>query len=403
MIVVAFFRWIYGYFCFNASGKFPERFLNVCTKRGIKLWKLLPCEDGLSGCCRNSEMKAVQAAAKKAGCTVEITAQCGLPAFVRKYRHRAGLLVGGALGLVFCIYMSGFIWNINIIAPDGISEYEIRRELKENGLYEGVRYDYEDISRTERQTKLCDNRISWLSINVSGTNAVVELSAKKTAGNEDSTEKVSGKKVSNLKATADGTVTRLEVQSGSPAVKIGDGVKKGQLLVSGVLEYTDGSNAFADSEGKVFARTAKKITLSIPAKIKNILPDKDRIYTKTDIEMFGVRLPACVRGNDFSDYYKKSSRERLTLFENDIPVTVNEEVHCPFSVADKSISPENAEAILKKRFLLYEMFLTDSKDTDILEKSFSFTKEKDRYILTADIITEENICEKSYINGIFPS
>ena len=80
------------------------------------------------------------------------------------------------------------------------------------------------------------------------------------------------KKVSNLKATADGTVTRLEVQSGSPAVRIGDGVKKGQLLVSGVLEYTDGSNAFTDSLGKVFARTAKKITLEMPVKSKISCP-----------------------------------------------------------------------------------------------------------------------------------
>ena len=70
---------------------------------------------------------AVEAAAEKSGCTIEITGHWGLPAFVQKYRHRSGLLVGAALGTAFCICMSGFIWNINIIAPDGISEYEIRR------------------------------------------------------------------------------------------------------------------------------------------------------------------------------------------------------------------------------------------------------------------------------------
>ena len=402
MIVVAFFRWIFGYFSFTANGKFPERFLNICSKRGIKLWKLLPVENGFSGCCRNNEKTAVEAAAEKSGCTIEITGHWGLPAFVQKYRHRSGLLVGAALGTAFCICMSGFIWNINIIAPDGISEYEIRRELKENGLYEGVRYDYEEINRTERQTKLCDNRISWLSINVFGTNAVVELSAKKTAKKDDGTAD-NKKKVSNLKATADGTVTRLEVQSGSPAVRIGDGVKKGQLLVSGVLEYTDGSNAFTESLGKVFARTAKKITLEMPVKSKNILPDKDRIYCKTDFELFGVRIPASVRGDDFSDNFTRSFRERLTLLGNDLPVTVNKEIHCPFCTGEQTVSPEKARSILNKRFELYEAFLTDNKDTKVLQKSFSFNKVNDRYILCADIITEENICEKSYINVIFPS
>ena len=91
------------------------------------------------------------------------------------------------------------------------------------------------------------------------------------------------------------------------------------------------------------------------------------------------------------------------MLGNDLPVTVNKEIHCPFCTGEQTVSPEKARSILNKRFELYEAFLTDNKDTKVLQKSFSFNKVNDRYILCADIITEENICEKSYINVIFPS
>ena len=42
-------RWSKGYVDFSASGKFPERFINLTTRNGINVWNLKPTEKGFSG------------------------------------------------------------------------------------------------------------------------------------------------------------------------------------------------------------------------------------------------------------------------------------------------------------------------------------------------------------------
>ena len=395
MFVVIIFRWICGFFRFELKGRFPERFINICTRRGISIRDLNASDDAITGSCRITDKQAVILAAKKSGCTLDITKEYGLPIFCRKYISRLGLLAGAVIGAVFCVYMSGYIWNINIVTPDGLSEFEIRKELMENGLTEGVRYDYQDISRTERQVKLCDNRISWISINVFGTNAVVELSARKNVSGVSDENIDSKGKVSNLKAGADGTITRLEVQSGSPVVHAGDGVQKGQLLVSGVLEYTNGGNAFTDSKGKVFAKVRKRISFEIPEKEKKLLTD--RSCCKKEAEIFGIRIPLTLTVSGDKTEYCKTRKSRMTLLSQDLPVTVTEEMHYPYEIKEKKLSSETARSMLTKRLKLYELFLSSDPDRKILKRSIDFRHEKGKYILTAELTIEENICEKSYL------
>ena len=343
MFVVIIFRWICGFFRFELKGRFPERFINICTRRGISIRDLNASDDAITGSCRITDKQAVILAAKKSGCTLDITKEYGLPIFCRKYISRLGLLAGAVIGAVFCVYMSGYIWNINIVTPDGLSEFEIRKELMENGLTEGVRYDYQDISRTERQVKLCDNRISWISINVFGTNAVVELSARKN--------------------------------------------------VSGVSD--ENIDTFTDSKGKVFAKVRKRISFEIPEKEKKLLTD--RSCCKKEAEIFGIRIPLTLTVSGDKTEYCKTRKSRMTLLSQDLPVTVTEEMHYPYEIKEKKLSSETARSMLTKRLKLYELFLSSDPDRKILKRSIDFRHEKGKYILTAELTIEENICEKSYL------
>lgn len=399
MIVVIFFRWLRGYLYIQINGSFPERFLNLCSKRGISLWKLDSSGDALSVCCRLPDRQAVFKAAEKSGCAAEIKQEKGLPSLIRKYKYRAGLLAGAVMGAAFCLYMSGFIWNISIIAPDDISEYEIRRELRENGLYEGIRYDYYDVSRTERQLRLADNRISWVSINVFGTNAVVELSAKQEITGTKQQEEAPSGAVSNLISAADGTVTRLEIQSGSAAVQPGDGIRKGQLLVSGVMEYTNGGNALTDSRGKVFAKVTKTITLELPEKAKKPLPASGRSITKTDAGLFGITFPLSLESGIKNEaYYCRKSKYRMVLLGNDLPFIINEQSFYPYKNKTEKIPADKAKQMLESRYRLYEFFLTADKDISVIERKTEFVQKNGKYVLKVLLVTEENICSKSFID-----
>ena len=44
------FHLIFGCVCFTASGGFAERFINVCTAKGIQLWGIRKKSYGLTAC-----------------------------------------------------------------------------------------------------------------------------------------------------------------------------------------------------------------------------------------------------------------------------------------------------------------------------------------------------------------
>ena len=47
-MLVSIIRFFKGYVNFSASGKFPERFLNLTSHNGINLWNAVPCSGGLN-------------------------------------------------------------------------------------------------------------------------------------------------------------------------------------------------------------------------------------------------------------------------------------------------------------------------------------------------------------------
>lgn len=393
LIAVLLFRWIYGYFDFTVNGTFPERFLNLASRKGVRLWRTSGSKESLSASAAVSDMQLLSGIAKKAGCTFTVNKKHGLPEFCSRYKYRCGLLIGAVIGSVICVYMSGFIWNIKINVPDELNEYEIRRELAQTGLYEGVAYNYNDISAAERHIKMLDDRISWISINVFGTNAEVEISFKR-----DNKDKYAEKTmISNMISKADGTVTKIESGSGKPAVKIGAGVRKGQLLISGIVPYSNGTNAFTDSQGKVFAKTLKKVTLTLPKKTEKTLTDTDKVCIKADMKFAGLCIPLTFCGSPLTENYKTVTEKRLTLLGNDLPITIKYEKIQPYSKVPENIRPNEARKELERKYRIYRTFLISGEDITVIKEKLSFSENRDGYALTVVITTEENICENKVV------
>lgn len=392
MLIVIFLRWIYGYFDFCIKGRFPERFLNLASRNGLNLWNMQGSKEELHASAKITDLKNVELFARKTESELIIEKEKGLPYLCRSYKSRIGLLVGLICGVALSCYLSCFIWNISINSPAGINEYEIRNELRELGFYEGVLYDTNEIEHIERQLTLNDGRISWISINIFGTNAVVELSAKIDTEKNNTDES----NVSNLKSTADGTITRINVQNGSAVVKVGEGVRKGQLLVSGIIEYTDGTNVLADSEGKVYAKTSRTITLSIPKQYDKPVLSDEYLY-KRELNFFGITIPLTLCGNPDGSWYKNENILRMTLLENDLPISITEELWQKYENKTQKLNKEKAEEILTNRLKIYELFMLYSDDRSVISRKTVTEENENSFILKTSYEIEENICEKSYI------
>ena len=250
MFVVRLLKWLTGYLKIVISGRFPERFVNLAARKGLNLWNMVNENNDIIVFAKRSDLNELYGIAEKTGNTLHILREYGLPELLGRYKCRCGLLAGLALSAGLYFFMSGFVWNITVKVPDSINEYEIRAVLRDCGVYEGMRSSSVNTDAIVDHICSTDSRISWMTINISGTDAEVCISPRLPKPEKA----LNDTQFSNIKSIADGTVTRVNVYKGTANVSPGDGIRKNQLLVSGLVEYNNGKTILTDAQARVFAK-----------------------------------------------------------------------------------------------------------------------------------------------------
>ena len=392
-MLIGLLRWIFGWTDFEIHDNYPERFLNMAHKNGLHMWDMKNSDGIFSAKTRTANIKYIRQLAESSMCDIHIFKNHGFLHMFSKYKYRFGLILGFILWGIAVKYFTGFLWNINITVPSMINEFEVRQELRELGFYEGARLDSLDTEMIKNTVSLKDNRISWITINIMGTDAEVNISPN-LALNIDNKQKIPA---SNIFSTADGTITRMEVKKGYSAVKAGEGVHKGQLLVSGVKEYTDGSSALFDSEAQIYAKTFRTVTISIPKSFETLVKQDDTVIKK-DINILGISFPLTLKGNPQGDYIKFSQICQPDILGNGIPIYFNSETWQKYKKQPVHLTDKQAETLLKNKLQLYELFMLYSANkATVLNKNLTFSQNKTNYILTAEYSIEEDIAQKNMI------
>lgn len=81
-------RFLRGSVDFTASGKFPERFMNITAKNGVNLWNPVPKKNAISASMYLSDYKKIRILARKSRVKTRITAKHGLPFIINRYNKR---------------------------------------------------------------------------------------------------------------------------------------------------------------------------------------------------------------------------------------------------------------------------------------------------------------------------
>ncbi len=183
----------------------------------------------------------------------------GLPGIIQRNRHRYGIFV--ALILSFCLYLifGGNIWDVRVSGNENLAESVIRAELREYGLYPGCRIGKGGFEAIELMVLDGSENIGWINVNRVGRVAYVVVKEKKIPDKGD--DRPTG--YSNIVASTDCIIEEITVKSGIAAVKVGDTVPAGGLLISGVLPDEIGGG-FVNAEGSVIGRATESIAVNVP-------------------------------------------------------------------------------------------------------------------------------------------
>lgn len=229
-----FVRWLLGYLYITLKGDYPEHFMNLCENRNILLWGIV-CEKKQCSCfIKLKEYRTLKDIAKKTKTVPYIKKRYGFPFFIKKVCKRKVYFIGILLFCILIFSMSRYIWDISIEGGYKHTPEELLAYLNTNGVYSGCKIDEINCPKIEEEIRRDFNDIGWVSAQIKGTRLIiniVETEVPVLVSSKRETQLSSA----HIVATTDGIITSMIVRSGIPKVKIGSVVRKGEILVSGVV------------------------------------------------------------------------------------------------------------------------------------------------------------------------
>ncbi len=320
---------------------FPERVLNLCGARELAFWDLR-WESATAFTCRVSrrDYRTLRQVSEKLECVLTVVGREGAPFFLMRFRHRQALvtgLVGCGLAL---LVGSFFIWDFEIEGNEAVPEEEILRALERQGVRIGSFGMSLDGEALRNQVLLDIPELCWLSVNVSGCRAYVQVRERVPVP-----EMLDGATPSNVVARRDGLVMEVRARNGRAAVPAGTAVTEGQLLISGVEDLdTFGARVLAGN-GSVKARTWHTLTTRIPLTVR------EKRYTGQEKTFFSLVFGkhrvkffanSSIRGANYDKITKRSSWSLLGVA---LPVTLVRETCRFYETAEVPLDPVRAEQL----------------------------------------------------------
>lgn len=283
--MIRFFRWLLGYVEFYFSGGFVEGFINDCYKQKININNLDRIDDGLVGFVNVRKYKLLHHIALKHGGVIRIIKRHGPIFALMKIKNRWGILAGIVAFLFIVNFLSGFVWDIEIVGNSKLTNYEIENILNANSLTVGTHWSNVKKNDIENYILSTFDDCAWVHINRNGTKAIVEINEA-----VEKPEIIENKDATNLKATKDGIIVEAYTHGGWQVAQVGDSVKKGDLLVSGVYESeTTKTNVFAHGSGVYIAKVKENFDLVVNRKQSYKNYGKPKKYRK--LVFYNLKLP----------------------------------------------------------------------------------------------------------------
>ena len=318
MYIGILLKLILGYVRVEIEGYYIERFINICKNKKILIWNLkrekgvkLYFNIGIS------EFEKLANISKKTKCKVKIKEKKGLPFILHRYKKRKIFAIFLILISIFIYSSSQYIWNIDIIVEDDLFLENIEKDIEELGIKKGIRKSQINTTETINELRLKRNDISWLGIDLKGTNLIL-----KAVKSDEKPEIIDDKDYCNIIAEKDGIITKIIAQNGTSIAKSGDTVRKGDVLIAGYMEgkYTD--TRYVHSLGNVEAKVWYTEKMKIPYK------QEISTYTGNEEKKFQIKF------NNFQiNFYKTLSKFEIcdTIYsEQNIKIFSN--YYLPISV-----------------------------------------------------------------------
>lgn len=307
-----------GYLTIKVWGYSPERFMNLCSNHNILIWDVRQYEEyyvmniSLKGFLR------LRPIVRKTKTRVAILQRYGLPFFVPKIRKRCIFALGILGCMLFLMLMTTYIWSIEVDGNTSITDEEFMDYLSAHGIVYGMKKKNVPIEELEKDIRLQFDIVTWDSVKLEGTKLHIQLKENTLIENEKKVEQKY--KASDLIAPKDGVIVEMITRSGVPNVTIGTTVKKGDLLVSGLIPIVGEDTLvrkyqYSNADADIYLQCVYnyKDCLKLEYEEKSFTGEENQIYF-LEIMGKGINLPH--RSIKYKEYDIYTETYQLKILDN---------------------------------------------------------------------------------------
>lgn len=262
------------------TGEETLRFVNLCRNNGIELRHLVRRENAIQMEIDAENFKKLRPLVRKTHVKIHILNRHGPAFFFYRHKRRWWFLLGMTVFAGMIYILSLFVWQIDIDGNRKYTDALILQALAQMDVKTGCRKSEIDLPEIEEELRIMYNEITWVSASITGTKLQIELregdlkisgssgggqtgNVKRVENRENNPKTQNGESEidlpANLVSDEDAIITNLVVRRGTVAVRYGDEVKKGDVLIEGkVYIYNEDETLkkvdYLTAEGDVFGK-----------------------------------------------------------------------------------------------------------------------------------------------------
>lgn len=378
-------RWLIGYVEFTFTEGFAEGFLNECFARKYSIYAVQREGAALRARCPAALYPFLREVAKAHGGKLHIIKKRGMRFRFRELSGRFGLLAGLVCFAALVSFISGFVWNIELVGNEMLPAEQVLDFLAENGLHEGVSWHSVDKDRLESLLLASFDECAWAHINQNGTTARVEINEAVLRP-----DTFRPGEYANLKAKKDGVLVTAVVHDGWAVKQKGEAVVKGDLLVSGIYESEKGVNLFAHAAGEYVAQVSEPFSLSVSR------TQKDKLYTAVNtyksLVFFGLEIPLYLGSSEIKDSDVSKDYQYLSLNGVRLPIGSVVKTVKPYVLKERELNDSELNALLESE--IEKRLQEDFGAYEIVRQDITVSLNSDAAVAKGSVLCLENIGEE---------
>ncbi len=316
---------------------------------------------------------------------------------VKRMIRRPALILGLFAVILVIMYLKNTVMRFDIINENETIRNDIMNVLKEEGVTVGSYIPDIELVNVERALKQRVSGISWAGITRKGNSLIIDVIENIPA------EKGSYSRFpTNLVAKENAIIDKITLLDGQLMTVTGSGVRKGDIIISGIVEKKKSSW----KDGKETVETNMRYTRSMGVvegtfertvvfeqKLDDIVKkETGNVFKQHYLNLFSADIPLFLKAKT-GNYFTQESSSSAQIAGRKLPFGLKTLTLREYDYKPIKYSQQQAEELLKKKTEKYEInFLKEYK---IKDKSVSVTSDDRSVKMNVTYKLYGNICEEA--------